>query len=100
MAFRRRSFRSPAGRARCRRSWSFFVLLAEKGEFCAERGHFGVVGEGDALGFVVAVVMGFGQHFGDGLAAEFFSRGLELGFLHGASLLLPCRVRPAINGLA
>jgi hypothetical protein len=78
----------------------FPVLLVEKGEFRAERGYFGVVGEGDALGFVVAVVMGFGQHFGDGRAAEFFAGVLDLGFLHGASLLLPCRVRPAINEFA
>jgi hypothetical protein len=86
MALPRRSFRSPAGRARCRRSWSFFVFLVEKGELGAERGYFGVVGEGDALGFVVAVVVGFGQHFLDRCAAEFFAGGLDLGFLvHGAS---------------
>ena len=99
MAFRRRSFRSPAGRARCKRSWSFLSSSPRTASSARSALIFELLGEGDPLGFVIAVVVGFGQHFGDGFAAEFFARSLDLGFLHGASLLLPCRVQAAINEL-
>ena len=48
----------------------FFLLVGEECEFRAKRGYFGVVGDGAALGFVVAVIVRFGQHFSDGFPGE------------------------------
>jgi hypothetical protein len=64
----------------------FFFIVQER-KFGIERDDFRIVGEGDTLGFVGAETVCFVQNFGQSFAAEFFARGLYLGFVvHGASL--------------
>jgi hypothetical protein len=53
----------------------FFLLVGEECEFRAKRGYFGVVSDGAALGFVVAVIVDL-----DSTSATAFRASLRRGF--------------------